>query len=77
MQKVYVNFLDNYTDIAVQKEDVLEWFYHIENNFLTGSIFVGKVKFVKKQIGVFVDVGMERDGILAVTTRSKVIRDVW
>ena len=65
MQKVYVNFLDNYTDIAVQKEDVLEWFYHIENNFLTGSIFVGKVKFVKKQIGVFVDVGMERDGILA------------
>ena len=64
MQKVYYNHNQDFSEIAITNNNVLEHYYKLKDGFLTGSIFVGKVKFVKKHVGIFVDIGHEKDGLL-------------
>lgn len=63
-REVFFEKKENYSEIAVVDDGILQFFYHLDNEFHTGDIFVGKVRFVKKQVGIFVDVGMAKDGLL-------------
>ena len=64
MKKVYINSGDEISEIAITVNNELESFYRLKDGFLTGAVFSGKVRSVKKQIGIFVDIGKEKDGLL-------------
>ncbi len=65
MKVSYIRQEKEFVECAVFDDDTFERFLHIDRNFYTGSIVVGKVKFVKKDVGIFVDVGLDNDGILS------------
>ncbi len=64
MNKAYCFEEDGYSCVAVAENDKLVRLYKLEKNFLTGSIFIGKVKKVNKSVGIFVDVGLDKDALL-------------
>ncbi len=55
----------DFVECAVYSGDVLDRFYRFPSDVYTGSIAVGKVKFVKKDVGIFVDIGLDRDGLMS------------
>lgn len=64
MKKVYLRTECGISEIAISLNNELNSFYRLKDGFLTGAIFSGKVRSVKKQIGIFVDIGKEKDGLL-------------
>lgn len=64
-RRVYFRKTDDCAEIAVTDDGVLQYFYRLDGEFYTSRIYVGKVKFVKKQVGVFVDIGLAKDGLLS------------
>ena len=64
MRKVFVKEESDFLLCALYEGEELMRFYRLPKRPLTGSIVLGRVKFVKKSVGVFVDIGLERDGIL-------------
>ena len=65
MRKVFVKEEDGAVLCALYEEKELSRFYRLKKDMLTGSIVVGRVKFVKKGMGVFVDIGLKQDGLLS------------
>lgn len=65
MNKVCFRKNGEFGEIAVIEGGKLERFYRLKDGFLTGSVFVGKVRKVTKNLGAFVDIGQEKDGLLA------------
>ncbi len=65
MRKAFIREEAERVLCAVYDGDSLSRFFVFPKEVYTGSIVVGKVKFVKKEVGVFVDVGLKRDGILS------------
>ena len=63
-REVYLQKNEDYSEIAITENGNIEYYYKIKNDFLTNSIFVGKVNHVNKNIGIFVDIGTNRDGLL-------------
>lgn len=64
-RRVYVSDTPECTEIAITENGRLEQFYRLDAGFMTGNIYVGKIRQVKKHIGVFVDLGEKCDGLLA------------
>ena len=62
-QTVYYRHKDGESEIAIAEDGVLERYYRLKDGFLTGSIYVGKVRRASKGTGVFVDIGEEKDGL--------------
>ncbi|MBO4538695.1 MAG: ribonuclease E/G [Clostridia bacterium] len=65
MKKVFVKEEQDVVLCALYERDELARFFRLKKGMLTGSIVVGKVVCVKKSVGVFVDIGLERDGLLS------------
>ncbi len=51
-------------EIAIRENGIVEHYYKFDDVFYTGSIFVGKVVRVNKTPGAFVDIGLDKDGLL-------------
>ena len=64
-QTVYYRHKDGESEIAIAEDGVLERYYRLKDGFLTGSIYVGKVRRASKGTGAFVDIGEEKDGLLS------------
>ena len=64
MKTVYFRNIGDKSEIGITEDGKLQAFYRLDKDFLTGSIYCGKVRSVKKQIGIFVDIGKEKDGLL-------------
>ena len=64
MKTVYFRNIEDKYEIGITENGELQAFYRLEKDFCTGSIYCGKVRLVKKQIGIFVDIGKEKDGLL-------------
>lgn len=65
MKRILIEEDGVFLKCALYEGDVLTRFYRLPKAPKTGSIVLGKVKFVKKGIGVFVDIGLEREGLLS------------
>lgn len=65
MRKVRFRQSDGFGEIAVTEDGKLERFYRLKEGFLTGSIFVGIIRRVSKNVGAFVDIGLDKDGLLS------------
>ena len=65
MRKVFIKEDGDAVLCALYEEKELSRFYRLNKEALTGSIVVGRVKFVKKGMGVFVDIGLKQDGLLS------------
>ena len=65
MRKIFLKEDDDAVLCALYEEKEFTRFYRLRKDMLTGSIVVGRVKFVKKGMGVFVDVGLKQDGLLS------------
>lgn len=59
-------------EIAIRENGKVEHYYKFDDVFFTGSIFVGKVVRVNKNLGAFVDIGLEKDGLLSFREGLKV-----
>ena len=64
MKKVFIKEEQDAVLCALYERDELTRFFQLKKDMLTGSVVVGKVVCVKKSVGVFVDIGLERDGLL-------------
>lgn len=65
MRKVCFRRINGAGEIAVTEGGELERFYRLKEGFLTGSIFVGIIRRVSKNVGAFVDIGLDKDGLLS------------
>ena len=63
-QDVFFRKCDGYSEIAVTIDGVLDRFNRLNDGFLTGAVFRGKITRVLKQVGAFVDIGLEKEGLL-------------
>ncbi len=68
MRKVFIRQETDFLEYALYDGNKLCRFDRLNEDFFSGSIVLGKVRFVKKNVGVFVDVGMKKDGILSYRT---------
>ena len=65
MKKVFIKEEQDAVLCALYERGELARFFRLKKGMLTGSVVVGKVVCVKKGVGVFVDIGLERDGLLS------------
>ena len=65
MRKAFIKVEQDAVLCALYERDELTRFFRLKKGILTGSVIVGKVVCVKKGVGVFVDIGLERDGLLS------------
>ena len=72
IREVFFRTCDGYAEIAVTEDGDLEHFYRLTDGFLTGAIFRGKITRVVKQVGAFVDIGLDKDGLLSFRDGYKV-----
>lgn len=69
---VYFRHKENFSEIAVTTDGELDRYYRLQDGFLTGSIFVGKITRIKKNQGIFIDIGLEKDGLLSYEDGRKI-----
>lgn len=72
MNKVYIDKKEGYVEVAVTENGALEHFYRLDDDVVTGSVFLGKVENVIKELGVFVNIGRERNALLKYRDKLKV-----
>jgi ribonuclease G len=63
MSRVFIEQKETLVEVAIVCQD-LEYFYRLENMLLTGSIALGKVEKIIKQLGIFVNIGREKNALL-------------
>ena len=64
MRRVYIETFEDRFEAAVVDDGVIQHFYSLKRSQAVGNIYLGKVLNVNKNIGVFVDIGEERPGLL-------------
>lgn len=62
-RKIFIDKKETCVEVAIYG-DRLEHFYRLENALLTGSIVLGKVEKIIKQLGIFVNIGREKNALL-------------
>lgn len=63
-KKVYIEEKEDFVEVAITVNGALEHFYRLENNLAVGSIVLGKVEKIIKQLGIFVNIGREKNALL-------------
>jgi ribonuclease G len=63
-QRVYLEENADSVKVAIVENDRLEHYYKLDNKLLTGSIVLGKVIKIIKQLGIFIDIGREKNALL-------------
>ncbi len=64
MRKVYISSEKDKVEVGIVIDGILEQFYRLDRDLLTGTVILGKVDNVRKAVGVFVDIGMEKNGLM-------------
>ncbi len=72
MREVFLDKQKDFVQVGIMIDDNLEHFYKLENSMLTGNIYLGKVVSIKKDIGVFVDIGLEKNAITKYRPNMKI-----
>lgn len=64
MRKVYILSAQDYVEVGITMDGKLEQFYKLSKDLLTGSVILGKVDTIRKAVGIFVDIGQRKNGLL-------------
>lgn len=64
MRKVHILSSEKYVEVGITIDGKLEQFYRLDRELLTGSVILGKVDTVRKAVGIFVDIGLGKNGLL-------------
>ncbi|HKL74368.1 MAG TPA: ribonuclease E/G [Clostridia bacterium] len=61
---VFIDKKELSVDVAIMENNRVEHFYQLENDLIVGSIVLGKVEKIIKQLGVFVNIGRSKNALL-------------
>lgn len=64
MRRVYISSEKEKVEVGIAIDGRIEQFYRLDRNLLTGTIILGKVDNVRKAVGIFVDIGRDKNGLL-------------
>ncbi len=64
MRKVHIKSSQDYVEVGITIDGILEQFYKLDRELLTGSVILGKVDTVRKAVGIFVNIGLDKNGLL-------------
>ncbi|NCA92552.1 hypothetical protein EOM82_04795 [bacterium] len=64
MRKVYISSDKEKVEVGIVIDGRIEQFYRLDRNLLTGTVILGKVDNIRKAVGVFVNIGMDKNGLL-------------
>ena len=64
MRKVHIKPSQDYVEVGITIDGILEQFYKLDRELLTGSVILGKVDTVRKAVGIFVNIGLDKNGLL-------------
>ncbi len=64
MRKVYISSGEEKVEVGIVIDGIIEQFYRLDRNLLTGTIVLGKVDNVRKAVGIFVNIGMDKNGLM-------------
>ncbi|MFA6866801.1 MAG: ribonuclease E/G [Clostridia bacterium] len=63
-QEVFINDKKEFCEVAILVDGKLQHYYNLSNDMLTGSVVLGKVIKINKLMGIFVDIGNEKNALL-------------